>query len=177
MARESNPFLPAPDPRFRVLTIDLLASLATDEIGDAIVQHVHLRIGRDTERDVEIIRALPRGVQAVYATWLVDAEVNNGGFNQFFWNPSGRFAGDALVGYELLGAEEYAVVMRAAIATREVERERMAPFYEAGTVEAFSESYAHTELEEIDQRYYSLGDRIYDIWANAVRDRPELFII
>jgi hypothetical protein len=142
-----------------------------------MVQHVRWQVGPDVERELEIIRALPPGVQAVYATWLVDAEVNNGGFNQFFWNPSGQLGGDALVGYELLGAEEYAAVMRAAIATREIERERMEPFYEAGTMEAFSESYAHTELEEIDQRYYSLGDRIYDIWANAVRERPELFII
>ena len=163
-----------PDERFRVLTPELLSSLATDEIGEAIVHHVALRIGRDLARAVEIVRGLPAGVQAIYSTWLVDAEVNNGGFNQYFWNPSGELAGDALVGYELLGAEEYAVVMRAALAVREIERERMAKFHEAGTMEAFSESYRHTELEEVDQRYYALGDRIYDIWARVARDRPEL---
>ena len=166
----------APNPRYRILTRELLASLATDEIGEAIVHHVALQVGPATDAKVDVVRSLPPGVQAVYATWLVDAEVCNGGFNQFFFNPSGEFAGDALVGYELLGAEEYAAVMRAAIATREVERERMATFYDAGTLEAFSESYSHTELNEIDQRYYSLGDRIYDIWAAAVRERPALFV-
>ena len=165
-----------PDPRFRVLTRELLASLATDEIGEAIVHHVAHHVGSAMDRKAQIVRALPAGVQAVYATWLVDAEVCNGGFNQYFYNPSGELAGDALVGYELLGAEDYAAVMRAAIATRETERERMARFYDAGTLEAFSESYSHTELNEIDQRYYSLGDRIYDIWASAVRERPGLFL-
>lgn len=165
-----------PNPRFRVLTAELLASLATDEIDEAMVHHVALKVGRHRGREAEIVRALPRGVQAIYTTWLVDAEVNNGGFNQFFYNPSGQFAGDALVGYELLGAEEYASVMRVAIAMREIERERMAPFYDANTLEAFSKSYEHTELHEVDQRYYALGDRIYDIWAATVRDRPELFI-
>ena len=163
-----------PDERFRTLTAELLASLATDEIGDAVVHHVAHKVGRDTARAAAIIRSLAPGVQAIYTTWLVDVEVNSGGFNQFFFNPSGELAGDALAGYELLGAEEHAAVMRAAIATYESERERMTEFYDAGTVEALNASYAHTELNDVDQRYYALGDRIYDNWASLARERPEL---
>jgi len=167
---------PWPDKRFRELTPELLASLSADDIGDAVVQHVHLLVGDDWEREPEVVRGLPPGVRAVYTTWLVDAEVNNGGFNQFFFNPSGQYAGDALAGFELLGAEDYAAVMRAAIATYETERERLAPFYEAHTLESFSESYQHTVLGEIDQRYYALGDRIYNVWAGVARAQPELFL-
>jgi hypothetical protein len=164
-----------PDRRFGTLTPRLLASLSADDVGSAIVQHVALRIERAGEdgRDA-VIRALPHGTQAIYTTWLVDVEVNNGGFNQFFFNPYGELAGLALAGYELLGAEDYAAVMRAAIATHEAERETMAPYYEADTPEAFTESYEHTGLDEIDQRYYALGDRIYNVWAGFVRRRPEL---
>ena len=166
---------PWPDARFRALTPELLASLSADEVGSAVVQHVQLLVGDDAAHEAKIVRLLPPGARAVFTTWLVDAEVNNGGFNQFFYNPSGQYAGDALAGYELLGAEEYAAVMRAAIATHEAERERLAPFYEARTPEAFAESYAHTELDEVDQRYYALGDHIYNVWAGFARDRPELF--
>lgn len=165
-----------PDPRFRDLTPALLSNLADDEMADAIVQHVALQVdveGQDS-RD-SIVHALPAGTQAVYTTWLVDIEVNNGGFNQFFYNPYGVFAGLALAGYELLGAEDYASVMRSAIATHESERQTIAPYYEADTLEAFAESYQHTGLGEVDQRYYALGDRIYDVWARFVRARPELF--
>src|SRR5688500_11328061 len=166
---------PWPDPRFRNLTPALLASLSADDIGDAILQHVEWRIkgrGGDTKAAGE---ALPAGTRAIDPTILVDADVLNGGFNQFFYNPSGELAGHALAGYELLGAEEYAAIMRAAIATRESERERMARFYDAETLEAFSRSYEHTELGEVDQRYYSLGDRIYEIWAAFAHERAELF--
>ena len=165
-----------PDRRFRELTPALLAEISADEVGDAIVQHVALRVAEQGEdaRD-DIVRGLPLGTRAIYTSWLVDIEVNNGGFNQFFFNPYGRFAGLALGGYELLGAEEYAAVMRAAMATYEAEREIMARYYEAETLEAFSESYRHTALTEVDQRYYALGDQIYDIWARFVRSRPELF--
>ena len=164
-----------PDERFRNLTPELLASLSADDVADAVVQHVQLRVGEDWEREPEVVRALPPGVRAIYTTWLVDAEVNNGGFNQFFFNSSGQYAGDALAGYELLGAEDYAAVMRGAIATYEVERERLAPFYEEHTLESFRESYDHTELGDVDQRYYALGDQIYNVWAGVVRARPELF--
>jgi hypothetical protein len=105
----------------------------------------------------------------------VDVEVNNGGFNQFFFNPSGEFAGLALAGYELMGAEEYAGVMRAAIATYESERDTLAPFHKERSLESFSESYHHTSLGEMDQRYYSLGDHIYNLWAVFVKTRPDLF--
>ena len=165
-----------PDPRFRELTPALFTTLGDDEIADAVVQHVALQVEVEGEDSREsIVNALPAGTQAVYATWLVDIEVNNGGFNQFFYNPYGQFAGLALAGYELLGAEDYAAVMRAAIATHESERQTIAPYYEADTLEAFAESYQHTGLGEVDQRYYALGDSIYNVWSRFVRARPELF--
>jgi hypothetical protein len=164
-----------PDPKFSKLTPDILAALSADDVAAAIVQHVELRLmAPGIDRDA-IVGLLPAGIGAIYTTWLVDTEVNAGGFNQFFFNPYGKLAGHALAGYELLGAEEYAAIMRAAIATHEAERDRIHPYYAAQTPEAFSDSYRVTQLGEIDQRYYALGDRIYDVWALFVRRRPDLF--
>lgn len=165
-----------PDPRYRTLTPELLAAISVDDIGSAIAQHVELQVGATASDQLSVVDSLPPGIRAVYTTWLVDLEVNNGGFNQFFFNPYGEFAGLALAGYELLGAEDYAAIMRAAIATREAERDRMARYYDAHTLEAFSESYTHTELGELDQRYYALGDGIYHVWAVFVRIRPDLLV-
>src|SRR6185503_1769996 len=164
-----------PDERYRRLTPELLSALSADDVGEAIVHHVHWRVAGAWGREAEVIRTLPPGVRAIYATWLVDAEVNNGGFNQYFFNSSGRYAGEALAGYELFGAEEYVAVMRSAIATFEVDRERLEPFYRAHTLESFSESYEHTDLREVDQRYYALGDRIYHASAVFVQEHPEAF--
>jgi hypothetical protein len=160
--------------RYRHLTPELLASLSADDVADAIVQHVHLRVAGAWGREAPIIRALPPGVRAIYTTWLVDAEVNAGGFHQYFFNSSGQYAGDALSGYELLGAEEYAAIMRSAIATYEIDREQLASV-EADDPETFADSPVHGALREMDQRYYALGDRIYHTWAVFVVDRPEAF--
>jgi len=160
--------------RFRHLTPELLASLSADEVADAIVQHVHLCVADAWGREAPIIRGLPAGVRAIYTTWLVDAEVNAGGFHQYFFNSSGQYAGDALAGYELLGAEEYAAIMRSAIATYEIDREQLASV-EADDPETFADSAVHGALREVDQRYYALGDRIYHKWAVFVVDRPNAF--
>jgi len=165
-----------PDKRFRVLTRDLLDAIADDELADAIVQHVVLRAIDEGVDRATIVRAVPIGVRAIYTTWLVDAEVCNGGFNQLFWNPSGEFAGDALAGYELMGAEEYAAVMRGALAIWETERGPLAHFHAEGTLEAFSASCAHTTLGEADTRYYALDDAIRDVWPRFARARPELLV-
>lgn len=166
--------LPAPDERFRHLTPELLAGLSADEIADAIVQHVHLWVAGAWGREAPIIRSLAPGVRAVYTTWLVDAEVNAGGFRQYFFNSTGQYAGDALAGYELLGAEEYAGVMRSAIATFEIDREHLAAF-ESEDPE-LAESPADAALHEIDQRYYALGDRIYHRWAVFAVTHTEAFL-
>jgi len=165
-----------PDARFRELTKEVLESLSADDVGSAIAQHVELRVAAEgPEARDDVILALPIGTKAIYTTWLVDVEVNNGGFEQFFFSPSSRYAGIALRGYELLGAEEYAAIMRAAIATYESERDVIAPHRDAGTLDAFRDSHRHTTLDEVDQRYYALGDRIYEAWADFIRIRPELF--
>ena len=160
--------------RFHRLTPELLASLSADEVADAIVQHVHHRVAGAWGREAPIIRSLAPGIRAIYTTWLVDAEVNAGGFHQYFFNSSGQYAGDALAGYELLGAEDYAGIMRSAIATYEIDRDRL-DSVEAEDPERFAESPVHAALREIDQRYYALGDRIYHAWAVLVIDRPDAF--
>jgi Domain of unknown function (DUF4375) len=162
------------DSRFRHLTPELLASLSADEVADAIVQHVLHRLAGAWGSEAPILRALPAGVRAIYTTWLVDAEVNAGGFHQFFFNSSGQYAGDALAGYELLGAEDYAAIMRSAIATFEIDHQRLAEV-EADDPTTFADSPVHGALREIDQRYYALGDRIYQKWAVFVVDRPDAF--
>src|SRR5205085_3136718 len=136
------------DEHFRHLTPELLASLSADEVADAIVQHVHLRVAGAWGREAPIIRSLAPAVRALYTTWLVAAEVNAGGFHQYFFNSSGQYAGDALAGFELLRAEDYAAIMRSAIATFEIDRDRLAPV-EAEDPETMADSPVHDALREI----------------------------
>jgi hypothetical protein len=107
-----------------------------------------------------VVDALPDPLRWIWAMFLLDADVCNGGFNQYFYNSSGLWVDDAIAGYRAMGMPEYASIVDRAAATavgpKESETRRRAR--EARTLEAFSETYQHTSLGAFDKEYYALGD-------------------
>ncbi|ASK70131.1 hypothetical protein CF168_15415 [Shewanella bicestrii] len=53
--------------------------------------------------------------QAIYTIWWLEAEVNNGGFHQYFWNSSGEHAVFALKSLNNIGATKTASLLQRAI--------------------------------------------------------------
>jgi hypothetical protein len=48
------------------------------------------------------------GQEALYAIWWTQAEIDNGGFHQYFYNSTGILSPEALEGYRLIGAGKFA---------------------------------------------------------------------
>jgi hypothetical protein len=145
------------DPRFRELRPEVLSLLPPPQLASAVYEHVLHHCLPDLEQELTIVAALPPAVRAIYTTTVLENEVVNGGFNQYFWNSSGQLAFIALEGLDLIGATAHAALLRAAIATYESERAVLQRFRQDGSTEAFSESYEHTELGGLDDQYYALG--------------------
>jgi hypothetical protein len=162
------------DPRFRELRALDLQALDDAQLAAAVYEHVLHHVLHDLDNELELVTALSPAVRAVYVTTLLDNEVFNGGFNQFFWNSTGQFALLALEGLDLFGASEHAAITRTAIATYEAERVKYEEFREVGTKDAFAESYDHTELVALDDRYWAL-DGLPAIQARFIRDHTHLF--
>jgi hypothetical protein len=108
---------------------------------------------KDTQKVHDVLKSLSPGLRMVYHVVGVDMQVQNGGFNQYFWN-QGRHALEALEGFALLGAYQYAQIMMAAITQFVDEKPDLAKLYEQGTREAFSKSYQQTKLGDVDHLYY-----------------------
>jgi hypothetical protein len=153
---------------------DELERLPDDELIHAALKSVFRRVGNDPETRLKLLNALPEGLRAFLAVGLVDAEVKNGGFHQYFWNRGDGGARLAVFGFRLLGAEDHAALMQEAIEIRERERAVLSPFVARGTKEAFSESRQHTALAPLDMRYYGLPD-VEPALARFVRAHPEMF--
>jgi len=153
---------------------DDLEALSDDELIDAAVEYVVRKVGGDAENRLELLNSLPEGLRAVFAVWMVDAEVKNGGFSQYFWNRGNSGAGVAVFGFRLLGAEDHAAMMEEAIKTWERERPIMSTFEARETREAFSEWAQRTALGPLDMQYYGLSD-IEPALARFLRAHPELF--
>jgi hypothetical protein len=160
---------------YSTLDVQTLRQIPDADLEQAVVDYVITKLNDNYEREVEIVRALSPGVRALYVTWGVEAEVNNGGFNQYYFNSSGAFAPDAVGAFEYFGATQHAALMREANSVRAAEAKDMAKFKDAGTIEAFSESYEHTKLNPLDDRFFALKEDLSALRIARIREMPEQF--
>jgi hypothetical protein len=161
--------------RYPVLTVAILKQIPDADLEQALTDFVDCKLEKSGDREREVFSALSPGFRAVFSTSVLEGEVDNGGFNQFFWNSSGAYAADAVAGLELLGATAHARLMRRAISIRDADRARTQTFKSRGTIEAFSESYKNNRLNDLDREFYKLAN-LSQARIKFVRARPELFV-
>jgi hypothetical protein len=159
------------------LSVEILETIPDDELEQAIVDYIFTKVTDEQTKFADISK-LSVGFQMVYSTWVLETQVNNGGFNQFFFNPSGQFAMMALQSLEYMRASDYYEVMRRAMEMREREKEipDLQALYQNGTLQAFSETYKLSRLDECDEAFYKLGDRLGELRINYVRSHPKEFV-
>jgi hypothetical protein len=146
-------------PIFTELTQQMLDSVSDDNLEQTIIDNIFSKqdsIGSN-DKNYSIIKSLSKGRQAVFATWGLEAEVNNGGFNQYFYNfsTSGQYAEEAADGFVLIGANKYANLTQRAI---DLYMKNIKYFenYKDGTLESFSKSYDNNPLDKLDKEFYAL---------------------
>lgn len=160
------------------LTPEILGTIPDADVELAVMDFVDCREKHLGGSTLAALSSLSVGFRAVYSTWWVEAEVHNGGFNQYFWNSSGQFAPDAVAGFELLGAPALARLMERAIAVHEQDAARLAPLMAENTAEAFSQSYEANPLEALDHEFYRLDSDtdIRQTRIRFIRANPQLFV-
>jgi len=78
---------------------------------ERVVDEMFDRISEKAETGLEL---RPKE-QAMAALLMLQGEVNNGGFHQYFLNPGGRYAQEALAGAEMLGFESLTTLVQEAM--------------------------------------------------------------
>ncbi|HEU4387012.1 MAG TPA: DUF4375 domain-containing protein [Blastocatellia bacterium] len=152
-----------------------LRAIPDSDIEQAVIDYVSTKLEGNYDREMQIVNGLAPGTRALYLTWVVEGEVNNGGFNQYYYNTDGKFSEQATAAFEFFGAVEHAGLMREANAVRAAEEQRMAKYKDRGTLEAFSESYQETNLGPLDDRFYQLKEDLSALRIARIRSSPEMF--
>ena len=161
---------------YKQLTPEILASIPDDKLEQAIIDYVVQKIVGRHDQEAEIIRGMSVGIRATHSTWVVDGEVKNGGFNQFFWNSSRQYAVDAVAGFNLFGLPALARIVERATEVHQKEETRLAKFKQRGSLEAFSESYKENPLNSLDDEYYEAAKNLSATRVAFIRKHPELFV-
>jgi Domain of unknown function (DUF4375) len=125
------------------------------------------------DEQLNLVRRLSPGMRMIWGVFVVDMEVNNGGFNQFFWNSSHEYVQEASEGFRVIGAHEQAQLLDEAVARFREHADALKEFYERGTIEAFSGSYEPDVFGDLDRRYCELDSA--PLQVAYIRAHPEEF--
>ncbi|MBP1225519.1 DMP19 family protein [Flavobacterium sp. 1355] len=159
------------------LTIQIIDKLSDEDIEGAIYENIVETFKGDFDNEFEHIKKLSAGQQMFWATWILEAEVNNGGFNQYYYNSDGEFAEMALNGLKIIKANKFAdLVSRANIVYQE-NKERLSA-YDDGSMESFSKSYKDNPLNKFDDEFYDLEKKqnISKLRIKYIREHESEFV-
>lgn len=152
----------SPPPKLDDLSATSLSAIADDDLEYAlssyVAEHIEVRGG-----DFEAIETLPPRLLTWYVSYIVDAEVLNGGFNQLFFNPSGQYASMAPEAFDAIGAPEAKAIVTEALALLEQHAPALEAAADAGTLEAFMETYLDQPFADLDASYASKEEQ----WRTA----------
>ncbi|PPK83787.1 uncharacterized protein DUF4375 [Neolewinella xylanilytica] len=161
-----------------IVSHELIASSDSFDLVYLIFNKIINELPEDYTRQSQyIIQELNEGQRAIYITWVWEGEINNGGFNQFYANPSRQYA-DILPDLLLfIGASSFAELMvRANILY--AQNMQNIKRHQDGTLEGFSKSYDDNPLNDLDKVFYDLNEKneLINYQANFIRTNASLFV-
>ena len=164
--------------KYDKITQEVIAHVPDDLLAWAMFDYIRLRIGSDYERTLEVLAELPLGFAVIYHLFALDAEIRNGGFNQYFFNGLDRDAAHQFRSLELIGAVKHRQILQKAftIHAQEKENEELQHRYSDQTIESFLSTYGMTKLDECDDAWYALEREFGSAIVEFIRAQPELFV-
>lgn len=152
--------------RYSVLTPEIVAAIDNDDLVQAIMDHVsdvRLKgVDRDSAEAKRIVASLPPPMRVAVTTYIMDGEIGNGGFIQYFYNGTGRYADLAVDDLRRVGAGAFADVLAKALAVYAVEKRTIDKAKRAwfGGNRAFSNLYKKSKLVEVDKEWYAVREEL-----------------
>ncbi|AVI52193.1 hypothetical protein C5O00_13925 [Pukyongia salina] len=162
---------------YKYLTSEILDSIADDKLEQAIIDNIETKYQDGEQYTFDEISKLTKGQQAVFSTWWLEAEVNNGGFNQFYFNSSGQYGEMAEIGFMTIGAEKFSKLIKRANKIYSENKDQLEE-YDDGTMESFSESYIDNLFNDLETDFYKLFDieKIGELRIKYIRENKNEFI-
>jgi hypothetical protein len=174
--RSQNEFF-KDDERFKKLTHEEFRLLEDDKLFQAAISWIFgkTQIIAPT-RHLEILEVLPLPCQVVIAVNAVDGEINNGGFNQYYFNESHILTIEASDALSAIGASRLSAIAKRADWTYQQIKGQLGNRKES-TMEEFMASYENNPLNDFDTEYYaaSESESVYELLVLYIKENIDCF--
>ena len=158
------------------LTLDVLAQTPDDILESVILNYVLSLTSARPDDELLILGTLPAGLRAHYLAFLVDIEVLNGGFNQYFFNSSGLHGPATPAAFQHLGMPQAAEIMTTALRLYAEAEAGLDDARDEGTMDAFMDTYEDDPFELVDDAYCDSQDAFREARLRFIREHPEQFV-
>lgn len=164
-------------PIYKELTEQIIDTTSDENLLQVVFDNLSQKQPADYEEEYETVMSWNKSRQAIYMIWLLEAEVNNGGYNQLYFNSSGQFYKHLPDALNLVGATNFADLTKRANDTFEKENPKITQ-HQDGTLEGFSKSYDDNPLNNFDDEFYDLNkiENLQQIQVDFIRKNKKEFI-
>jgi hypothetical protein len=164
-------------PVHKVLTSETIDTTSDDNLLQTVFDNLSKKLPKDYQREFRAVSSWNKPRQAIYIIWALETEVNNGGFNQFYFNSSGQYADLIPEALKLVGATKFAYLVERANAIYRSENDKITK-HQDGTIEGFSRSYEANPLNKLDDEFYDLykQEDLQQLQVGFIRNNKQYFI-
>lgn len=163
-------------PIYDELTNEIIDSTSDDELLQVVFDNLTKKLPDNYEKEYVTVMTWNKSRQAIYLIWLLEAEVNNGGYNQFYFNSSGHIYNELPAVLKLVGANKFANLTERANKIYEKENQEITE-HQDRTIEGFSKSYEDNPLNDLDDEFYELyqTENLQQIQVDYIRQNKNEF--
>lgn len=160
-----------------LFTEEIIDKTADSELLEKVWDNISSKLSKNYEKEYESVLKLSKSEQAIYIIWVLEGEINNGGFNQYYFNSSGEFADLAPDALKLVKANKFAELVNKANMLYKKEHKNITKNQD-GTLEGFGKSYDDNPLNELDDEFYDLykTEKLEDLQIEYIRQHKSEFI-
>jgi hypothetical protein len=157
------------------ISSEVLSALSGEDLDLAVYEYVERQLSQSSDRPAAL-GLLPRGLQLFYLSFIVEAEVMNGGLHQFFWNPSSEMVELIAPALRELQAKEAADIFEQAVIIADEEIPTYREREQGRLLEAYSESNAKSNLRKFDDDFCSYAEDFRALRASFIQSHKEQFL-
>ena len=158
------------------LTIAIIDQTKDEKLLELVYDDLASRMTKDMSDEYSVVMNFNKSQQAIYLIWGLQAEVENGGFNQYYYNSTGQFAKLVPNALKLVGANQFTQLVTRANKIFETENKNIKK-QQDGTLEGFSKSYENNPLNKLDKEFYALEtkENLETLQVNYIRKHKREF--
>jgi hypothetical protein len=163
--------------KYKILTNQIIDTTSDDDLIQTVFDNLSDNVPKDYTKEYETVISWNKSRQAIFMIWWLEAEVNNGGYNQYYFNSSGQYYKLLPEALKFVGAFKFSDLTEKSNQIYEKEYGKITRHHD-GTLEGFSKSYKDNPLNDQDDKFYALykEEDLQQIQIDYIRRHKKDFI-